>query len=237
MRSLPQREDHCKRRSLALPARHFHPAPMSGDDLMRQRKPHTDSFVLGREERQKDLFYCLGSYPLPRIADGDPQFVVRAVTDLNESVPSPGMASTAFWITLVNACRINTSSSEASMASSWQVRFDPGSCAGCLLDVRKTVLDQFPDIDVHPVQRCRPRKGQEVADDPVHAVDLDRNTIDELLPRGIRVFRQQIEIAGHDRHGVPEFMGNAGGHLAERFQALLKLYLFLKTFDLGKVGE
>ena len=50
-------------------------------------------------------------------------------------------------------------------------------------------------------------------------------------------FESSVQIAGDDRHGIPELMGYAGRHLAERGQPFPEFHLFLQPLHLGQVRK
>ena len=103
----------------------------------------------------------------------------------------------------------------------------------------RRVADDGGHVDGRGLALRRPRVAEEIADGLVQAIRFAQHDVEELRLIGLELelLAQHLHRAGHRGQRVADLVGDAGGHLADRGQPLLRLGLALQPLQLGDVLE
>ena len=110
---------------------------------------------------------------------------------------------------------------------------------GAVAQQQRRVVERAPDVEAGDGEPLRPRVGEERPDGRVQPLGLAQHDVHQLrlLGRQRQLLPQDLDRPRHRGQRIADFVGDAGGHLADRGQPLLHVRVALQLLDVGQVLE
>ena len=220
-------------------------AAVVGDDAMDDGQAEAGALAERAAERLEDRVDILGRDADAFIFDqqhGDAarRRALRA-TALRHSVPPLGIARKPLVARFQMICRIWPSSASTITGIVGLLHLDFVSLLdlGAVAQQHRRLLHDRTQIELLQREALRPRVGEERLDRLVEALRLLQHDVHQLrlVARQRQLLLEHLHRAGHRRERVADLVRDAGGHFADRRQALLQARVLLEALDVGDVLE
>ena len=160
---------------------------------------------------------------------------------ISRSRPPSGIARSPLVARFQTICWIWPSSASYQSSRGRHVDVDrvPSPHFGAVAQQQRRVVEHAPHVEARDREALRPRVREKRSDGRVEPLGLAQHDVHQLLLlRAERqLLAQNLDRPGHRRERIPDFVRDAGRHLAHRREALLHARVALELLDVGDVLE